>query len=104
MKKELWNEEGSRDAGVEGGELEAVLFREGEKVGVGGVFVISAPGGKVSAGGEIVGEEAVAVVQLGEKVIQAIGGLLYRDGICGFLNRYANEAEFHNGSGRKEGY
>jgi hypothetical protein len=38
-------------------------------MGVGGVFGVLAPGGKVSAGGEIVGEEAVAVVQLGEKVI-----------------------------------
>ena len=38
MKRELWNEEGAGDAGVDGGELEAVLFREGEEMGVGGVF------------------------------------------------------------------
>ena len=104
MKRELWNEERAGDAGVEGGELEAVLFREGEKVGVGGVFGTLAPSVEIAAGGEIVGEEAVAVAQLGEKMIQAIGGLLDRDGICGFLDRYANEAEFHYGSGRKEDF
>ncbi len=69
------DDERAGDVGVEGGKLESVLFREGEKVGVGGVFVISAPGGKVSAGGGIVGEEAVAVVLLGEKVIQATNTL-----------------------------
>lgn len=57
------DDEGSGDAGVEGGELEAVLFREGKKVGVGGVFGVSALGGEVPAGGEIVGEEVVACLQ-----------------------------------------
>jgi hypothetical protein len=59
-----WDHERAGDAGVEGGELESVLFREGEKVGVGGVFGVSAPGGERAAGWEIVGEEAVACVQV----------------------------------------
>jgi len=58
------DDERAGDAGVEGGELESVLFREGEKVGVGGVFGVLAPGGKVAAGWEIVGEEAMACVQV----------------------------------------
>lgn len=44
------DDERAGDAGVEGGELESVFFREGEKVGVGGVFGVLAPGGKVAAG------------------------------------------------------
>ena len=45
-----WDDERAGDAGVEGGELESMFFREGEKVGVGGVLGVLAPGGKVAAG------------------------------------------------------
>ena len=45
------DDERAGDAGVEGGELEAVLFGEGEEVGVGGILWVLAPSGKGAAGG-----------------------------------------------------
>jgi len=74
-----------------------VLFREGEEVGVGGVFGVFAPGWKLAAGGEVVGEESVMGTETGQKVFEAICCFLNGNRISGFLDGYADKSEFHYG-------